>query len=273
MTHEEQQRYLIEELLKEDKRYRRFRIPDSDKEQKDLLRSLMNVRSPKMISKRFLDVQDEYLSEERDKRGIVDSDLLPAVPADERIVLWQGDITRLKVDAIVNAANSGMCGCFYPLHSCIDNIIHSKAGIELRLCCNKYMTEQAEKHDGEYEEPTGRAVITPGYNLPAKYVIHTVGPIVQPFLTKEHKELLASCYTSCLNAANENGLTSIAFCCISTGVFMFPQDKACEIAVKTVREWLDQNPDTSVKKVVFNVFKDKDLRLYDARLNRKIRIR
>lgn len=272
MTHEEQRVWLIQQLLNEDARYKNYEIPEDEQEQKNMLRALMNVRMPDPISDEFLKIQDEYLQVENNSVPITDVNDLKPCRLDNRLYLWQGDMTALRVDAITNPANSALLGCFRALHSCADNIIHSKAGIELRLCCYKYMSEQAKKHGGEYEEPTGRAVITPGYNLPAKYVIHTVGPIVHPFLTKKHEDLLASCYTSCLNAADEKKLTSIAFCCISTGVFMFPQDKACEIAVKTVREWLDQHPDTTVKKVVFNVYKDEDLRLYDARLNKKIRI-
>ena len=258
MTHEEQQRYLIEELLKEDKRYRGFRIPDSDKEQKDLLRSLMNVRSPKMISKKFLDIQDQYLSEERDRRGIVDSDLLHPIPADKRIVLWQGDITRLKVDAIVNAANSGMCGCFYPLHSCIDNIVHSRSGIALRLYCADMMVKQG------YEEPTGQAKITPAFNLPGRYILHTAGPIITGVVKDRDRALLASCYESCLKLADENDIKSIAFCCISTGEFHFPNDLAAEIAIKTVMTYLNRG--SGVQRVIFNVFKDIDREIYEKLL-------
>ncbi len=164
-----------------------------------------------------------------------------------------------------------MLGCFSPLHSCLDNILGSVAGVELRLACNDYMQQMKESNGEYYEEPTGQAMITPGFNLPAKYVIHTVGPIVNGPLNSEHKRLLASCYTSVLDKADETNLESIALCCISTGVFMFPQGKAAEIAVKTVREWLEAHPDTSLKKIIFNVFKDDDLRLYDSILNKKIR--
>ncbi len=272
MTHDEQRVWLIQKLLDEDFRYEGYEIPKDEQAQKDLLRALMNVRMPDPISDEFLAVQDEYLQVENNSVKVTDVNELEPCRLDERIYLWQGDMTALRFEAITNPANSALLGCFRSLHSCADNIIHSKAGIALRLCCKKYMDEQAAKYGEDYEEPTGRAVITPGYNLPAKYVIHTVGPIVHPFLTQEHKDLLASCYRSCLDVAAENNVESIAFCCISTGVFMFPQDKACEIAVKTVREWLDQHPDTSVQKVVFNVYKDEDLRLYDAVLNKKIRI-
>lgn len=254
MNHEEQRKWLIRNLLDEDAYYKNYRIPEDEQEQKDLLRSLMNVRMPKKISQEFLWIQDEYLTEENKKAGVIDFTELSPTKSDDRIYLWQGDITALKVDAIVNAANSQMCGCFRPMHNCVDNIIHSKAGIELRLRCNDIM--QAQGH----EEPTGQAKITPAFNLPCKYVLHTVGPIVQERLRKEHEELLASCYRSCLELAEENGVSSIAFCCISTGVFMFPNKRAAEIAVETVQKYLEETG--SRMQVVFNVFKDEDLHIY-----------
>ena len=255
MKHEEQRKWLIQQLLDEDSHYRQYSIPADEQEQKDLLRSLMNVRMPKAISKGFLTIQDEYLTEENAQGTITDlADLTPTTQ-DARIYLWQGDITALKVDAIVNAANSQMCGCFRPMHNCVDNIIHSKAGIELRLRCNDIM--QAQGH----EEPTGKAKITPGYNLPCKYVLHTVGPIVEGRLQKKHEEQLASCYRSCLELAQQYGVQSIAFCCISTGVFMFQNKRAAEIAVQTVRQYYEETG--SQMKVVFNVFKDEDLVIYN----------
>ena len=254
MTHEEQRIWLIRQLLAEEPQYRNYQIPEDGQEQKNLLRALMNVRLPKPISEDILKVQDKYLAEENRRAGITDiQDLAPCV-IDDRIYLWQGDITTLKADAIVNAANSGMTGCYQPLHGCIDNIIGSKAGIRLRLKCNCIM--QAQGH----EEPIGQAKITPGYNLPCRYILHTVGPVVQGRLTKEHERLLASCYRSCLDLAEQNGLESVAFCCISTGVFMFPQQRAAEIAVETVRSWLEETG--SRIKIVFNVFKDQDLEIY-----------
>lgn len=254
MTHDEQRIWLIKKLLAERSDGAEIRITDDEQEQRDLLRGLMNVRMPEPASDEFFNIQDEYLQIENAKDDLVDIDELTPVKSDSRLYLWQGDITRLKVDAIVNAANSQMLGCFQPMHSCIDNIIHSKAGIQLRLECNRIMQEQG------HEEPTGQAKITPGYNLPCKHIIHTVGPIVQGRLTKEHERMLASCYTSCLNLAEENGLESIAFCCISTGVFMFPNERAAEIAVETVKTYLD---DTGSKiKVIFNVFKDIDYLFY-----------
>ena len=253
MNHVDKRRWLIEQLLAEDEYYKEYEIPTEEQEQKNLLRGLMNVRNPKEISLDFLVVQDEYLQEENSQRGYVTLEEITS--KDGRLYLWQGDITRLKTDAIVNAANSQMLGCFQPLHNCIDNCIHTYAGIQLRLKCNDIM--QAQGH----EEETGRAKITPAYNLPCEYVIHTVGPIVQGPLMKKHEELLASCYKSCLDIAEENGVKSIAFCCISTGVFMFPNQRAAEIAVETVKNWLDETG--SDMKVVFNVFKDIDLDIYE----------
>ena len=255
MKHEEQRKWLIQHLLDEDSHYRQYSIPADEQEQKDLLRSLMNVRMPKAISKEFLAIQDEYLTEENAQGTITNlADLTPTTQ-DERIYLWQGDITALKVDAIVNAANSQMCGCFRPMHNCVDNIIHSKAGIELRLRCNNIMRAQG------HEEPTGKAKITPGYNLPCQYVLHTVGPIVEGRLQKKHEEQLASCYLSCLELAQQYGVQSIAFCCISTGVFMFPNKRAAEIAVQTVHQYYEETG--SQMKVVFNVFKDEDFAIYN----------
>lgn len=254
MTHEEQRIWLIRQLLDEKPEYRQYAVPDDTQEQKDLLRALMNVRMPDPIGEDFLEIQDEYLREENFSADITDITELKPCAADGRIYLWQGDITTLRVDAIVNAANSGMTGCYQPLHNCIDNVIGSKAGIRLRLQCNSMMQVQG------HEEPTGQAKITPAYNLPGKYILHTVGPIVRGCLTKEHEQLLASCYRSCLKLAVENDLASVAFCCISTGVFMFPNQRAAEIAVETVRDWLDETG--SDLKIVFNVFKDEDRMIY-----------
>lgn len=254
MTHEEQRRYLIRELLSEDTQYQGIVIPEDAQGQKDLLRALMNVRPPMPIGQGFLTVQDEYLSAERDMAGVVDIHSLPPLHCDERLVLWQGDITTLNADAIVNAANSGMRGCFRALHSCIDNIVHSKSGIQLRLYCDEMMNQQG------YEEPTGQAKITPAFNLPSRFVLHTVGPIIEGRVTRRDRELLASCYRSCLELAAKNGLKTIAFCCISTGVFHFPNQEAAEIAVKTVTDFL-QVP-SSIQRVIFNVFKDADKQIY-----------
>lgn len=223
-------------------------------EQENRLRSLMNVRLPKPISGEFLKIQDEYLTERNRERGITDLKDLKPVESDTRLYIWQGDITTLKCDAIVNACNAQMLGCFSPMHACIDNFIHTYAGVQLRLEMNDIMMKQG------HEEETGRAKITSGYNLPAKYILHTVGPIIQWNVTKEDEALLTSCYRECLKLAADQGVESIAFCCISTGVFRFPQQRAAEIAVATVKEFMKK--DDNVKKVVFNVFKEEDLRIY-----------
>lgn len=254
MTQTERRIYLINHLLAEDAQYQSIVIPEDAQGQKDLLRALMNVRPPMPISQDFLRVQDEYLSAERDMAGVVDVHALPPLRCDERLVLWQGDITTLNADAIVNAANSGMRGCFRALHSCIDNIVHSKSGIQLRLYCDEMMNQQG------YEEPTGQAKITPAFNLPGRYVLHTVGPIIEGRVTQRDRELLASCYRSCLELAAEYSLESIAFCCISTGVFHFPNREAAEIAVSAVTDFL-QTP-SSIQRVIFNVFKDADKQIY-----------
>ena len=187
---------------------------------------------------------------------------------DAFLYLWQGDITTLAADAIVNAANSAMTGCYIPNHRCIDNAIHTFAGVQLRLYCHAYMQEQAGKKGASYAEPTGQAMLSPAYNLPSKFILHTVGPIVGDALTEEDGKLLASCYTSCLNLASQHQLESIAFCCISTGEFHFPNDRAAEIAIRTVRDWLIRHPSSTVTKVVFNVFKNEDLEIYRSLLQK-----
>ena len=259
MNQEERRVWLIEQLLAERTDVSDRKIPLEEQRQKNLLRSLMNIRMPDSISDEFLEIQDEYLQAENAKDGFVDIGALQPVKSDDRMYLWQGDITRLQVDAIVNAANAQMLGCFQPLHGCIDNCIHTKSGIQLRLKCNQIMKAQG------HAESTGKAKITPAYNLPCKYVLHTVGPIVSGPLTRKHEDLLASCYKSCLDLAEENGVESIAFCCISTGVFMFPNQRAAKIAVETVRSWLNETG--SDMRVVFNVFKNNDLDIYDNLLN------
>lgn len=250
MTQKERRIYLINRLLSEDEHYNGITIPESEAEQKRLLRSLINIRLPSPVGNDFLTIQDEYLQTAIAEKGI--TKLHDLTPFKDNIYLWQGDITTLECDAIVNAANTGMTGCYHPCHNCIDNCIHTFAGVRLRLKCAEMMELQG------HEEPTGKAKITPAYNLPCKYVIHTVGPIVQGRLTEKHRMLLKSCYESCLELAVLNRIKSIAFCCISTGVFGFPQDKAAEIAVQTVREFL-KNHDI---EVIFNVFKDADYELY-----------
>ena len=255
MNQSEKRLFLIQSLLNERPSCQKQMIPADSERQKILLRGLMNVRRPAGIGTEFLQVQDEYLQGETAAKGVTDvADLTPIQPG---VYLWQGDITTLKCDAIVNAANSGMTGCYVPNHRCIDNAIHTFAGVELRLACAKLMEQQG------YPEPTGRAKITPAFNLPCKYVLHTVGPIIGGRVTKEDEKLLASCYRSCLELAAENGLESVAFCCISTGEFHFPNDLAAQIAVETVKRFMNRK--TSVKKVIFNVFKDLDKEIY-ARL-------
>ena len=256
MNQSEKRLFLIQSLLNERPSCQKQIIPADSERQKILLRGLMNVRRPVRIGADFLQVQDAYLQDETAAKGITDiADLTPIQPG---LYLWQGDITTLKCDAIVNAANSGMTGCYIPNHRCIDNAIHTFAGVELRLTCEQLMEQQG------YPEPTGQAKITPAFNLPCRYVLHTVGPIISGIVTREDKELLASCYRSCLELAAENGLESVAFCCISTGEFHFPNDLAAEIAVRTVKEFLKKQ--TSVKKVIFNVFKDLDKAIYEKLL-------
>lgn len=261
MTQMERRIYLIQELLKE-KNYA-DEIPHDEQEQKDLLRSLMNVREPLPISEEFLKVQDEYLLERNRERGCIDVESLkPFSKKDSRLFLWQGDITTLKIDAIVNAANSRLLGCLAPLHMCIDNCIHTFAGIQLRLACNELIEKQGRP------EGTGLCKITSAFNLPSKYVLHTVGPIISTVVRPHDKVLLTNCYKNCLQTAAENGLESVAFCCISTGVFRFPAELAAEIAVSTVKTFLDEDSECSIKKVVFNVFGNKDLEIYRNVLNR-----
>ncbi len=252
MTQEQQMDDLIRCLLAERKEYQDIGVPSKLPDKRRLLRSLMNVRPPAPVSKEFLRAQDAYLQERLVQRGVTRlQDLTPVRPG---LYLWQGDITTLAVDAIVNAANSGMTGCYIPCHGCIDNAIHPYAGIQLRLECARIMAGQRG------EEPVGQAKITKAYNLPCRYVLHTVGPMIEGAVTKTDREQLSSCYRSCLDLAAANGLHSVAFCCISTGEFHFPNELAAQIAIETVRDWQRQNPDKI--EVIFNVFKDSDRELY-----------
>ena len=261
MTQEERRVFLINYLLKENPDCSTVQMPDDENGQKRLLRSLMNVRPPRHTSEEFFRIQDEYLREAIRERGITDlNDLKPFTAwGNAEVYVWRGDITRLKVDAIVNAANSAMTGCWQPCHLCIDNCIHTFAGVQLRALCADIMQKQG------YEEPTGSAKITSAFNLPCKYVLHTVGPIVQGRLQKKHEEELASCYRSCLALAEQHKVRSIAFCCISTGVFMFPNRRAAEIAVEAVRTYCNETG--SGMKIVFNVFKDEDFAIYSGILS------
>ncbi len=256
MNQTERRLYLIRSLMNEKTEYKSLAVPSDSSGQKQLLRSLMNVRMPKVADSEFLKIQDEYLKEELEHSDITKfSDLMPI---DGDLYLWQGDITKLKCGAIVNAANSGMTGCYIPCHTCIDNCIHTFAGVQLRLECAELMQKQG------HEEPTGQAKITKAYNLPCDYVIHTVGPIVDGKVATEDEQLLASCYRSCLELAERNRIKSIAFCCISTGVFHFPNECAAEIAVHTVRQYKAETG--SGMKVIFNVFKDQDREIYERLL-------
>ena len=252
MTQKERLKYLIQFLLNERPEYSNISIPQEEQEQKKLLRSLMNIRPPKLISKEFIDIQDAYLIEELHKKKI--TSLAELSPVMNRIYLWKGDITTLQIDAIVNAGNSELLGCFVPCHGCIDNAIHSSAGVQLRLSCHKIMEEQGK------EEPIGKAKITKAYNLPSQYILHTVGPIIHGKLTEDDCLQLASCYRSCLELADSYYLKSIAFCCISTGEFHFPNEIAGEIAIDTVIEYLYNNH--SEIEVLFNVFQEKDFNIY-----------
>ena len=252
MNQAERRRYLIQELLAEQSRYRGLSVPTDPAEQKQLLRSLMNVRMPGPVSRDLLAVQDAYLQEELAQKRV--TDLAGLTPISAGIYLWQGDITTLRCDAIVNAANSRLTGCYVPCHRCIDNCIHTYAGMQLRQECAAILREQGR------EEETGGAKITKAYNLPCKYVLHTVGPIISGPLTARDEALLASCYRSCLELTEQHGIKSVAFCCISTGEFHFPNDRAAEIAVQTVRDYTAANQ--SEIQVIFNVFKDVDYEIY-----------
>ena len=259
--------FLIDYLIKEDTQYSELQIPETEQEKRDLFRALRNVREPKPISEDFLRLQDEELQAQLQEKGVMElgdigrDGACTVSTGKPQLFLWQGDITRLKVDAIVNAANSQMLGCFHPLHKCIDNAIHSAAGIQLREECHQMMLQQG------CEEPTGQAKITKAYNLPCEYVIHTVGPIIPNGIpTDFQKEQLASCYRSIMTCADKNNLESVAFCCISTGEFRFPNQLAAEIAVKTVTGYLSAHPNTSLKHIVFNVFKNADKDIYQQLL-------
>ena len=256
MTQSERRLYLITELKKENRQYAELPVPLDTAQQKRLLRALFNVRPPIPADEEFLRVQDAYLKEETRQKGVTDlADLAPIRPD---IYLWQGDIATLKCDAIVNAANSALLGCFCPNHGCIDNAIHTFAGVQLRLACAELMAKQG------HDEPMGQAKLTPAFDLPCRYVIHTVGPIVGGRLTERDCELLRSCYRSCLAAADEKRLESIAFCCISTGEFHFPNERAAEIAIRTVGEYKAETE--SKIKVIFDVWKNEDHEIYDRLL-------
>jgi O-acetyl-ADP-ribose deacetylase (regulator of RNase III) len=249
--------FVLKCLIEEQPEYRQLNIPPDLPGKRRIMRSLMNRRPAVPVSEILLKAQDKELKNQLNEKGIVELCQSMVSPIHNRLCLWQGDITRLKADAIVNAANSQMLGCFVPMHLCIDNAIHSAAGLQLRFECNELMKEQG------YPEITGSSKITNGYNLPSKYVIHTVGPIIESGqVTQKDEYLLASCYQSCLELADRNKLRTIAFCCISTGEYGFPNQPAADIAVRTVREYFDLYPETGIEAVIFNVFKDIDYSIY-----------
>ena len=268
-TQEERLDYLVEAFKEDSSEYRDIQMPADANGKRRVLRSLMNIRMPKSLAPEILAVQDYYLAERVRENGIVGLSEIPTL-ADrgskrrhaERLSLWQGDITRLAVDAIVNAANSQMLGCFVPMHTCIDNCIHTFAGVQLRAECARKMSQLRAEYGYEYEQPTAVPMLTDAYNLPANKVIHIVGPIVRDGLTPALEKDLADCYWNALEMCRANGLRSVAFCCISTGVFHFPAERAAEIAVRTVSDWLSAH-DGSLDRVIFNVFSDRDREIYE----------
>lgn len=274
MEQEQRLDYLIEKFKEDSGEYMNLEVGNTREEKKIALRSLMNIRMPKEMNEEVVRIQDEFLKEEAVEKGIVGLADIPTIkeqygskhPFGNQISIWQGDITRLAVDAIVNAANSQMLGCFVPCHRCIDNAIHSAAGIELRAECHHQMNQRRLQFGAGYEEPAGQAMLTKGYNLPAKYVIHTVGPIVGYKLTGELRQDLRNCYENTVKCCIQNGIRSVAFCCISTGEFHFPNDEAAKIAVETTESFLT-NHRQDFDRVIFNVFKDADLDLYEKLLS------
>ena len=263
MTQTERLDFLVEAFKADSEQYQNIQTPTDESGKRRILRSLMNIRMPKGIDGSVLDVQDEYLCERISENGIVTLSDIPVIR--EGLSIWQGDITRLAVDAIVNAANSQMLGCFVPMHTCIDNCIHTFAGVQLRAECARKMSELRNRFGADYEQPTAVPMLTDAYNLPAKKVVHIVGPIVQGRLSPALEKGLADCYRNTLDLCAENGLRSVAFCCISTGVFHFPNKRAAEIAVETVEKWLSEHGG-KIERVIFNVFKDEDKTYYEELL-------
>ena len=260
MTQEQRLDTLVEAFKANSVQYKDVQTPADTEGKRRILRSLMNIRMPKKLDDSILTVQDEYLRERVLENGIVTLSEIPVIR--NGMSIWQGDITRLAVDAIVNAANSQMLGCFVPMHTCIDNCIHTFAGVQLRAECSRQMNQLRIKYGKDYEQPTAVPMLTDAYNLPAKKVIHIVGPIVQYELMPELEMDLADCYLNTLDMCLDNNLKSVAFCCISTGVFHFPNKRAAEIAVSTVDSWLSQHPG-AIERVIFNVFKDEDKKNYE----------
>lgn len=269
MTQDERLCYLVEAFRAESEEYKQLSGSNSA-ENWTILRALMNVRAPGGMDQAVLEIQDAYLRQRAAEKGIVTLKDIPTLREQygvrgafaDTLSLWQGDITRLGTDAIVNAANNQMLGCFRPMHNCIDNCIHTFAGVQLRAECDRQMQQLRRRYGGGYVQPTAVPMLTDAYNLPAKKVIHVVGPIVSGKLTRALEQSLSACYRNVLDLCLEHGLSSVAFCCISTGVFAFPNRRAAEIAVETVTAWLSAHPD-GVARVVFNVFKDEDLGHYE----------
>ena len=269
MTQDQRLNFLVRRFREDARDYQNIPTGETAEERRTILRSLMNIRMPGMLDQETLDIQDAYLLERNAEKGIVSPSEIETVAASlgsshpfaPVLSIWQGDITRLAADAIVNAANSQMLGCFVPMHTCIDNCIHTYAGVQLRAECHRQMRDLRRKYGADYEQPTAVPMLTGGYNLPAKHVIHVVGPIVQGSLSPALEADLASCYRNVLDLCREHELRTVAFCCISTGVFRFPNDRATEIAVETVTRWLEQN-NGQIDRVIFNVFKEEDLALY-----------
>ena len=264
MTQEQRLDTLVEAFKADSVQYKDLQTPEDNEGKRRILRSLMNIRMPKKLDDSVLAVQDEYLRERIRENGIVELSDIPVIR--DGLSIWQGDITRLAVDAIVNAANSQMLGCFVPMHTCIDNCIHTFAGVQLRAECNRQMNQLRIRYGRDYEQPTAVPMLTDGYNLPAKKIVHIVGPIVEGRLTKALEQDLADCYRNTLDLCAEHGLRSVAFCCISTGVFRFPNKRAAEIAVGTVSKWLDEHKG-QIDRVIFNVFKDEDKAYYEKLLH------
>ena len=272
MTQEQRLDLLVEEFKTDSDEYKNLETPEDDEGKRRVLRSLMNIRMPKELTEKVRVLQDEYLKERVREKGVVTLADIPTIKEQgsdislsDKISIWQGDITRLAVDGIVNAANSQMLGCFVPMHTCIDNCIHTYAGVQMRYECNRQMNELRRRLGRDYEQPTAVPMLTDGYNLPAKKVIHIVGPIVNYALTPELEKDLSDCYRNTLDLCLENGLNSVAFCCISTGVFHFPNDSAAQIATETVKKWLSEHGG-QMERVIFNVFKDEDKELYEEKL-------
>ena len=260
MTQSQRLDYLVEKFKTDSVQYKDLKTPKDTEGKRRILRSLMNIRMPRRMDESVLRVQDDYLKERIHENGVVELSDIPVIR--DGLSIWQGDITRLAVDAIVNAANSQMLGCFVPMHTCIDNCIHTFAGVQLRAECSRQMNLLRERYGRDYEQPTAVPMLTDAYNLPAKKVIHIVGPIVQYKLTPELEKDLADCYRNTLDMCLDHNLRSVAFCCISTGVFHFPNKRAAEIAVSTVDNWLSQHPG-AMERVIFNVFKDEDKKYYE----------